>query len=511
MQAMFDLTKKPFILIFLLSGLAGLLSLLPILIGGKEGIFYSIDPESMYVGNALSYIKAHQIDYVDHPGTPTILTLATALAPWRAYAKLIIHEPFILWSLTHLDLIFGYLRLWQVMILMGAIFVFLSAIYVLTSSRLSVLGAWLAILIFSPTLWLGPSIGPETETLLIGSFWLLILAKFLKKPRMDLMVVLGLVAGLAVANKFTALFLIVSSVLLPLTLRRLLWYQKLANMGIVGLIAGMGFMIGTWPIKRNYNLLWKWLLKLISSTGIHGSGKKAIFDFSSYKESVLALYHQEPAIVVLIGLFLLILIYWGVVDRNKRLFLRLMLLGGVFIVGVLVFAKYPLTYYQLTNFAVLVFLITALLNKFNKIYLVLLILILLPTFKTKVNKYLINQSTAIAKTVTLENFVTSHPAKKATLWEWGRTEDFARLWITSRSWHGDLFTIEREKMELAMDELDLSKLENVFELCWDQIYIQQVSAVRFLAKYPLAQKDYKPIGDSGGMALIESDHCLQEF
>src|SRR3989344_9353514 len=129
--------------------------LLPILLGGLAGVFYSTDPEVMYVGNALSYIKAHQIQYIDHPGTPSIVTLAYLLWPWRIYAKLVAQTPFVLWSLRHYDLIFFYLRLWQGIIFGIAIWFFLKAVYSITASRLSLLMAWLVLLVFTPVLRLG--------------------------------------------------------------------------------------------------------------------------------------------------------------------------------------------------------------------------------------------------------------------------------------------------------------------------------------------------------------------
>src|SRR3989344_6345492 len=129
--------------------------LLPILLGGLAGVFYSTDPEVMYVGNALSYIKAHQIQYIDHPGTPSILALAYWLWPLRIYAKLVAQTPFILWSLEHYDLIFFYLRLWQGIVFCLGIFLFLKAINSITDSKLVVILAWIVLLLFSPILRLG--------------------------------------------------------------------------------------------------------------------------------------------------------------------------------------------------------------------------------------------------------------------------------------------------------------------------------------------------------------------
>lgn len=477
-----------------------LISVLPVLIGGPAGVFYSIDPEVMYVSNALSYIKTHQIQYIDHPGTPTILTLAYLLWPWRIYAKLIAKTPFILWSLKHYDLVFFYLRLWQGVVFGVAIWIFLKVVGSITHSLLTVLFVWLALLIFSPVLRLGSGITPETLSFLIISIWLWTLTKFLKRPGVDMIPVLGLISGLAVANKFTNLFLVLASAILALTLASLSWRQRLANSLITLLTAIAGFVMGTWPIRDKYRLLINWVIKVASSTGLHAGGEKAIFDLSTHWQSILAIHHQEPWMVV--GITFIILI--SIIQR------RLRVLVSVFTIGVLVFAKYPLSYYQLANYTALVFLLTVLLSRLNKIFIAALILVLLLSIRPSVSGYLASASSAITKAVVLETFIQKHPAQKATLWEWGRAKDPAVLWSISSDWHGSVFAAEKESMRLPFYELYPIPAKKVFDLCWDQLYIQRISAKAFLDKYMGQSLNYQLIKGDDDMILIESSHCKNQ-
>lgn len=474
--------------------------------GGLAGVFYSIDPEVMYVGNALSYIKIHQIQYIDHPGTPTIIALAYLLWPWRIYAKLIAHTPFVLWSLRHYDLVFWYLRLWQGLILGGAVWFFLKAITLSTDSKLATLFAWLALLVFSPTLRLGSGITPETMSFLITSIWLLLLAKHLKRPAVNLIPVLGLVSGLAVANKFTNLFLMLAATGLPLTLWPLSWPQKLANSLIAFLMATIGFVVGTWAIRDKYQALIKWLIDLVTSTGIHAGGEKALFDISSHWRSIRAIYHQEVWIAVFSVLLITILLFQ--VRRRRKIFhQQALILAGVFGAGILIMAKYPLSYYQLTNYVVVVFLLSVLLGRLNRVWLVTLILILFTAVKPGIASYLSSVSAAVTRTMALETFIRNHPAEKAAVWEWGRAKAPAVLWTISSDWHGEIFAPEREGLKLPFYELSAVPSGKLFDLCWDQLFIQKASVAAFLGKYPEIKLATTSLIGSDDMYLVRSKHC----
>ena len=417
----------------------GFISLLPMLVIGVKGVFFSIDPEVMYIGNALSYIKSGQIQYIDHPGTPSILAVGYLLWPFRIYAKLIDHVPFILWAFKHYAIVFLYLRVWQGILFTLGVWIFLKSVKAVVGSTMVVMMSLLSLLIYSPFLRLGSGVTPETLSFLLTSIWVWKLAKFLRSPEVSLIPVLGVISGLAVANKFTNLFLIAASISLPLGLRNLNLRQRLANSLIVLVAALFGFVIGTWSIRDKYKILFNWVYDLITSTGIHAGGEKAIFEWTSYRDSVISLHHQIP------WLFLGIILTLSISIVQKRL----STLVVIFAIGVLAFAKYPLTYYQLSNYTVLVFLLALLLSRMNKMILVAISMLLLPLVSSTINGYLTTTTLAMSRAKALEDYIIKHPAKKATLWEWGRAKDPALLLTTSSGWHGNMFADEMKDMKTS--------------------------------------------------------------
>lgn len=481
-----------------LSILTGLTSLMPILIVGIKGVFYSIDPEVMYVGNALSFIKIGQIQYIDHPGTPSILLVSFLLWPFRVYAKLIDHFPFALWAFKHYSEVFLYLRIWQGVLFGLGVWIFLKAVKTITNSTIMVMFSWLLLLIYSPFLRLGLGITPETISFLLSTIWVWILAKFLNKSDIGLLPVLGIISGLAVANKFTNFFLIAASLSLPTYVIYLSRRQKFINSLIILTIALAGFILGTWTIRDKYQVLFGWVINLITSTGIHAGGTKAIFDWTNYWQSVLTVHNQLPWLYVGVGVTTVLSVIQG---RSRILVI-------IFVLGVLAFSKYPLTYYQLSNYTVLVFLLVYLLSRVDKAMIIIFCLFLLPLVRSTVNDYVSTTSAAMNKTRALETYVENHPPQKATLWEWGRAKEPAILLTTSPDWHGDIFEAEKRDLNLSFFELFPIPQEKVFDLCWDQLYIQKVSLEKFVNRYPEKLFNSISIPGNDDMVLLVSKHCL---
>lgn len=64
--------KSHLFLIILLAVTTSCYVIYPVLRGGWPGVFFSIDPDTHYIGNSLSFIKINQIQYTNHPATPSI-------------------------------------------------------------------------------------------------------------------------------------------------------------------------------------------------------------------------------------------------------------------------------------------------------------------------------------------------------------------------------------------------------------------------------------------------------
>ena len=150
------------------------------------------------------------------------------------------------------------------------------------------------------------------------------------------------------------------------------------------------------------------------------------------------------------------------------------------------------------------------LNKKEWLIAVILTFITISNFRT----YFYGISNSILKTTNLEKYVVEHPAKIATIWEWGRARDFALLW--GNSWSGGSYSDELKKVRPdLLFEIDYYKKNTphyndkigVFAVCWDRLYIHQQSSPQFLKRYSGYNLKYTPIPETGDMAVIESDHC----
>ena len=191
------------------------------------------------------------------------------------------------------------------------------------------------------------------------------------------------------------------------------------------------------------------------------------------------------------------------------------ILTGSAIVGLLINAKYPLSYYQIVTYTIVVFIASFSIRLLPKIaQAALLIILILPASANIKNSYItINQ--AAKKTAVLEKYIQEHPPQRAALWVWGRSKDFALLW--SRDWASGLFTKQLAKYRPNLFELESNfdfinidgrSQKPVFSVCWDQLYLQQASVSVFISKYPQKSIKYTALPGTDDMALIESNHCL---
>ncbi len=483
---------------------------LPILISGSAGIFYSTDPDVVYVANALSYIKQGQINYIDHPGTPTIRLIATSLWPLRIYAKLA-RQPFVWWTTLHFSELYLYLRLFQSLVFATSVFVFLSAIKKQTNHLMPLLFGALALFTFSFLPYLGAAIIPETTSFLFISIWLFIFTYFCKERSPILLPVLSLVAGLTLANKFSNLFLVLGSLSLVLSLD-LTRRQKIANLIFNTLVMAVGFIFGTWPIHNHYPLMFAWIVRLFTTTQIHGNGDIAIFNFDAYRLSFLTLINLERT-AVLVTFAVLALFLINILKRAQKAMVALVVLLISSLLGIVVFAKYPLSHYQLANFLVIVFLGSICLEKVRLPLQILICSTLLLLVPPVLNNYYTQITNAIGDSRNLETYLRQNPSDKPVVWEWARVSDYAMLW--TRSWGNNVNGPELKILKPNLWELKTgfkyivlsdTDIREVSSACWDKLYIQKVSAPTFLMLYPNKSLYYQAITGTS-MGVITSLHC----
>lgn len=508
-------------LLIVLLAAAALVVVLPIIITGTSGVFYNIDPGAVYIGNALSYVKSNTIHYRDHPGTPAIFLIASSFWPLRIFAKLVVHVPFISWAFTNIRTVFLYSRLFQSFLFMFSITLFLLAIHRATKSILPVIFAWLALFTFTFFPRLGIKVSAETTSFLIISIWLLIFTRFMKNKSPLTVLILSLISGIAVANKFNNIVLVFASLLMIFSIESLKMKQKIYNMFVNGLMASVGFIIGTWPIRRSYPVMFARLFKVAMQSGpkaAHGVGENSFIDLGLYFESV-ARFFQAERWAVYIFLFVLALVIYEVVIRKIRIKSPVVVLLFAVLVNILLILKYPLNYYQLPNYFIIVFIGSILLQRRLMPLQVIFCLALIPLVFLNIQRHFFLSTKDINNSVILEEYIKEHPAKYATLWDFGRAQDFVYIWI--RGWARGIFS-----EELSMQRPDLLELKsdyktvylddkyinskNIFDACWDKLYIREPRAKVLLDKYPDQKLEYTPISNTR-IWEIESKHCFVNF
>lgn len=510
-------SKRGYILILFFLLLSFFIISAPILKNGKSVTFYTIDPDVHYLSNSLLYIKSGRIQYNGHPGTPTIVSFSYVLLPLRIYSHFISKTPFITWVFRNVEFVYHYVRIYQSVLLALSTGVFLFAAYKLTGSTIIIILTWIALFLYTAFLYLGSSIAPETTSFFIISIWFLAFVSFLKSRSPTILMFMSVISGFALANKFSNLPLVLVTPALFFTLRGFNNRQKIINGLISVLFVGTFFVIGTLPVRHTYPQMFRWVTLLASTTGTHGSGKKAIFDLPSYLSSAGGLVHKEKsAVIVVATVFVLLVVF--LIFKKIKFNSPVNILGFLTLSGILVFSKFPLSHYQLSNYIAVVFLGAFVVNRLPRFLKIALIILLLPLALNNISSYFNSLSLAITKARVLEEYVQAHPPLAASVWEWGRSRDFALLW--TRDWASGVFGEEIELYRPNLFELgpnlesikvSANEQRGVFDVCWDKLYIQQSTAPMFLKRYQNYPIEYTPLPNTNNMGIIESKHCITNF
>lgn len=506
--------RKPNILIFLLSILTAVVVALPVLRSGQLSTFYSTDPDVHYLSNALTYIQFGKITYNSHPGTPAIVLIANLLLPLRVYSRIALHTPFVDWSFSNINLIYHYVRLSSSVLLGFSMCIFLAAVYKMTRSLIAACISVIALFTYTAFPYIGSTISAENTLFFLTSAWLWIFVHYLKLHSKFALILLIIIAAIAMATKFTSIPLAIASFLIFAGSFNSYKKKTAVNLLRIGLLFILVFVISTWPIRSTYPQMILWFSSLATTSETHGGGTKAIFNLASYISSVSGLRIKEIwaasiSLTAVVGFTMLL------VRRRYEQSRSLVILVVSTIFSILVIAKYPLSHYQIVTFALVVFIASlsiSLLPKF--VQAALIIIFIFPAISNIQNSY-ITIAQASAKTKVLEKYIQNHPPLKATVWVWGRSKDYALLW--SRDWGNGLYSKQLIKyrpnlleLESNLDyvNIDGHTREQLFKVCWDQLYLPETVVPVFLSKYPQHSVKHLLLANTDDMAIIESDHCL---
>lgn len=497
--------------VFFLGTLAFILVMLPLIKNSFNGVFYIVDPDAVYVGNAVSYIKVGQISYVDHPGTPSIQMLSLALAPVRLYSKYVKNQTFLTTVVGHYKFIFTYLRLFQSLLMSVGLLILLYSIRSFTKSDGAVFFGWAYLLSFSAFPYFGLSISAEAFNILILCIWSAALLAFAKYKSPIILVFLCFTAGVALSNRLTNFFTVFAT--LGLTNYLILSNtHKIRNLLINSLVVACGFVAGTMPISSKYSVLFGWIIRLATTPKLHGGGQ-GFFDASLYINSITTVLNSNPEILFFGAIGALIML---IICIKEKLISIEMFLMATAVMGVIIFSKYPLTHYQTANIFMMMVSIVIFLNKHKGIfkYSILSLILLIFVVPKNINSYYLNIEQAMIESSAIDKKASEmHENGKATIWEWSVSRDFSLLWgnsWTGNSYQPELTTVRPDIYQLSTD-MHSYKDHNgqdkpLFDMCWRNLFIQTSELNRFLSLNAVRAFSIRKIANTR-MSIVTSNHC----
>lgn len=496
------------VFIALLSFLTSFITILPILHAGTQSVFYSFEPDIVYVSNAINYIYTGKVNYIDHPGTVAIQLISFALQPLRLFSKFIAKQDFISWTINYQQFTYLYIRVFYSLLLFIALFIFLNAVYKHSRSLLMVIFSFLALHAFRdlPT-FLGAYIASETPSFLILSIWFYLFVLYLKKPVRLLGLGLSFLAGLAIASKFTSIFFAPMTLLLLILGRPKISANSIKTLLLGSFVILFGFIVGTWPTHHLYPLMLNWVYVLFTTPNLHGGGQTTLLDPKIYSTSAMSLFNLETSAAVLAVFFIRYL-------TETNLAQSIVFLTSI--IGVLVFAKYPLPHYQLPNYFGIVFISSLIFNKFKAIAKIAVITVLMYILSANITSYYKDIAIELNRGLAIEKYLKQNPAQKGSLWEFGRSSDYTLL--HSRDWLGHIYAqpLRSVRPNLYNFTGDFSKVitpigdkVDIDQICFDKLYVQTVSLPSLLTKHPFLT--YLPrhliLGSSGDVIEINNPNC----
>ena len=474
--------------------------------------FFDIDPDVVYVTNAISYIKRHQIAYTDHPGTPYILTLAASYTPLRFYAKYVAHKPFVNWSLENITFLFTYSRFFTAVIFSLGIFIFLNSIKRHSNSTPLTLLTWLLLLTYTNFFRTAIRINPENFLPLVYAIWFSLVLSLTQKNQRSTLILVNFISGVALAVKFTNLAFPIVSVLISLCFFTKLKLKNYRQLLINLLVIPFGFVVSTWVVRGQYLRLVSWTTGLATHAGIHGSGDQTLFSLITHQSSIQKLISAEPMAIKLFALTPLIFLLAFYKFKKPEKIIFSILFTTTAVTG-LVFSKYDHFYYQLPHLFIFISLLIISLSKFSnlKLFFLLPIIVLSLSVSQKVSDHL-DLSQGLKKLAALEEQIKNNPPKHKTLWEFGPTKDFAAIW--GRSWSGEFYGQELDQAYPYLGEMigfkyyrsNKPEKRPLFNACWDQLYIQTATLPKLLENFPDKELETHPL-IYPELTLVTSDHC----
>lgn len=505
-------------LVFFLVAITFIILIIPLLRYGVSGtFFYNLDPDIVYVTNAILYIKSGIVFYADHPGTPSIILFSWLYIPLRFLAKFYFHKDFIQWSFDNIVFLTYYSRIFSLIIFCSGLFVFLKVIsktfrsvYITTFSFL----AFFAVMQVQNAI----SVVPENLSIFLTAVWLYFFTKFISKKSYRLNIILIIISAFAVANKFTSLFLLIPSLLLPIFNN--VSFRKRTLQFFINLVISISiFFLGIFPAIGKMAYISDWVRSLLLHTDIYGRGIESVFDLKSYLSSVWTLITGAPIpFAIIFSTLLLGIIY----VRNKKLKISgpISFLTFTTFVGIAFFAKYPVIRYFVVDFELIIFCLSYFLSKSKILLAILMSVLLIVPFVEIINIYTIGETARFDPVMAYQQiYIYKNPAKVDTLWGYGVECIYGELYGWTSGWSGNVFGEQFGIKPVLYLNYDLKSIKmlggsdnkkGVFDVCWDKAYLLSKDVTKFLNMYKDKNLRAIPVPGDDSVYEIDSTHCTMK-
>jgi len=257
------------------------------------------DPEYAYLFNSLNFVHWLPVGHFDHPGTPLqmmgacVLIIVRLTRGGHGLVNDVLSNPelylnainFFLISILFLTILFGGFLVYRL-----TKKIFLGIIFQMTP------------FLSTTSIWTFNRISPELLLLITGMWFALIIFYFYyKKKENSLLAVicLSLITGFSIATKINSLPLILLG-LVFFTFRNKILY-------ILGTV--ISFVLFTWPIHNNYKIFYNWIIRLITHSGMYGSGDEKFIDIAIFGKNFMQVVYSEGFLIITIIIIFVYLIF----------------------------------------------------------------------------------------------------------------------------------------------------------------------------------------------------------
>lgn len=319
---------------------------------GSYWLVHNSDPGYIYLLNSLALAESKKAPTTGHPGTTLQIAGAVIMKTFYAldYSKKeslkieVLKNPEFYLNIIHI-----------ILITCNALLLFIIGVITFNLTK----NIWLSILLqFSPfisTVMLNLGfvwISPEPLLIFSSLLFVLILVKIVLNKNYSesahwYMIAFAFISGFGIATKMT---------FLPLLMIPLFILPKLRHrIGFI-FLTGLSFVLWTWPIIPQYDILFKWYWRILTHTGYYGLGEQGIIDSGVFFRNISNLFLGNPLFFFIWFLALSFILIILLLRHNKFIEKKVLentsfkvLIASLFVqlCAVLIFSKSGYDYYFL--------------------------------------------------------------------------------------------------------------------------------------------------------------------